>query len=135
MSKNPRKNLNKETDPTGDPIRAHCVRGLDLDTDCFSHGQLYVVCSRVGKPDNLYICTDNGTTKNIVYPQAGSYLCMDQRGLWPGMVIFGGQQIFRTRIFIVSFYDLSIDTYDTVVVGQWHWGLVDLYNFPPGFPI
>jgi hypothetical protein len=29
-----------------------------------------VACSRVGKPDNLYICTDNGTTKNIVYPQA-----------------------------------------------------------------
>jgi ATP-dependent DNA helicase PIF1 len=32
--------------------------GLDLDTDCFSHGQLYVACSGVG------------TTKNIVYPQA-----------------------------------------------------------------
>ncbi|PNF37833.1 hypothetical protein B7P43_G09110 [Cryptotermes secundus] len=43
---------------------------LDLDTGCFSHGQLHVACSRVGKPDNLYICTDNGTTKNIVYPQA-----------------------------------------------------------------
>lgn len=44
--------------------------GLDLRTDCFSHGQLYVACSRVGKPDNLCILTDNGTAKNIVYPQA-----------------------------------------------------------------
>ncbi|XP_060882081.1 uncharacterized protein LOC132953741 [Metopolophium dirhodum] len=26
------------------------VCGLDLRTPCFSHGQLYVVCSRVGKP-------------------------------------------------------------------------------------
>lgn len=44
--------------------------GLALDVDCFSHGQLYVACSRVDKPDNLYICTDNGTTQNVVYPQA-----------------------------------------------------------------
>ncbi|VDK72957.1 unnamed protein product [Onchocerca ochengi] len=29
--------------------------GLDLDTECFSHGQLYVACCRTGKPDNLYI--------------------------------------------------------------------------------
>src|SRR5258705_7682153 len=43
--------------------------GLYLDTDCFSHGQLYVACSRVGKPDNLFIFMQNGTAKNIVYPQ------------------------------------------------------------------
>ena len=35
----------------------------------FSHGPLYVACSRVGKPDNLFICTDNGTAKKVVYSQ------------------------------------------------------------------
>lgn len=30
------------------------VCDLDLETPCFSHGQLYVVCSRVGKPSSLY---------------------------------------------------------------------------------
>ena len=43
--------------------------GLYLHTDCFSQGQLYVACSRVGNPDNLFIYTETGTTKNIVYPQ------------------------------------------------------------------
>ncbi|XP_069175646.1 uncharacterized protein [Procambarus clarkii] len=38
---------------------------LYQDMDYFSHGQLYVACSRVGKPDNLYISTDNGTTKSM----------------------------------------------------------------------
>ena len=42
---------------------------IDLNTDCFSHGQLYVACSRVGKPDNLFVCTYNGTAKNVVYSQ------------------------------------------------------------------
>ena len=43
--------------------------GLYLHTDCFSQRQLYVACSRVGNPDNLFIYTENGTTQNIVYPQ------------------------------------------------------------------
>ena len=43
--------------------------GLYLHTDCFSHGQSYVACSRVGNPDNLFFYTETGTTKNIVYPQ------------------------------------------------------------------
>ena len=43
--------------------------GLYLHTDCFSHGQLFVAWSRVGDPENLFIYTETGTTKNIVYPQ------------------------------------------------------------------
>ena len=43
--------------------------GLYLHSDCFSHGQLYVAYSRGGNPDNLFIYTKTGTTKNIVYPQ------------------------------------------------------------------
>ena len=42
---------------------------IDLNMDCFSHGQLYVACSKVGKTDNLFIYTDNGTAKNVVYSQ------------------------------------------------------------------
>ena len=45
------------------------VVGLHLEKPCFSHGQLYVGCSRVGKADNLYIYAPDGKTKNIVYPR------------------------------------------------------------------
>uniref|UniRef100_A0A0L8HYC6 ATP-dependent DNA helicase n=1 Tax=Octopus bimaculoides TaxID=37653 RepID=A0A0L8HYC6_OCTBM len=47
------------------------VVGLNLLQPCFSHGQLYVGCSRVGDEKNLYILSDtHGKTENIVYEEA-----------------------------------------------------------------
>jgi len=44
------------------------VAGLNLKTPCFSHGQLYVPCSRVGKPGCLFIHALDCSTRNVVYP-------------------------------------------------------------------
>ncbi|CAM1327207.1 Uncharacterised protein r2_g3622 [Pycnogonum litorale] len=46
------------------------VTGLHLLQPCFSHGQLFVGCSRVGNGNDLFILTPNGKTKNVVYPAA-----------------------------------------------------------------
>ncbi|CAF1554974.1 unnamed protein product [Rotaria sp. Silwood1] len=46
------------------------VAGVNLETPCFSHGQLYVACSRVGTGENLYVFAPDGKTKNIVYKTA-----------------------------------------------------------------
>ncbi|GFV54584.1 ATP-dependent DNA helicase [Trichonephila clavipes] len=43
------------------------IAGIELQTPCFSHGQLYVACSRVGKEENLFVHSPNGTAKNVVY--------------------------------------------------------------------
>ncbi|GFW40603.1 ATP-dependent DNA helicase [Trichonephila clavipes] len=46
------------------------VCGLNLENPCFSHGQLFVACSRVGKPSDLFVYAPDGKTRNIVYPTA-----------------------------------------------------------------
>ncbi|XP_065662640.1 uncharacterized protein LOC136085277 [Hydra vulgaris] len=46
------------------------VVGINLEKPCFSHGQLYVACSRVGSPQNLYILALENKTVNVVYQNA-----------------------------------------------------------------
>ena len=46
------------------------VAGINLETPCFSHDQLYVACSRVGTGKNLYVFAPDAKTKNVVYQTA-----------------------------------------------------------------
>jgi ATP-dependent DNA helicase PIF1 len=46
------------------------VAGINLESSCFSHGQLYVACSRDGSGKNLFIFAPEGKTRNIVYQKA-----------------------------------------------------------------
>lgn len=42
------------------------VCGLNLENPCFTRGQLYVLCSRVGQPKNVFVYAKDGKIKNTV---------------------------------------------------------------------
>ncbi|KAL8587523.1 hypothetical protein ACOMHN_000929 [Nucella lapillus] len=46
------------------------IVGLNLKNDVFSHGQLYVGCSRVGDGNNLFVMANTKYVKNVVYKEA-----------------------------------------------------------------
>ena len=48
------------------------VRGLNLNNPCFSHGQLYVACSCVGKPSALFVLVPNTKTKKCCISEDAS---------------------------------------------------------------
>jgi ATP-dependent DNA helicase PIF1 len=43
--------------------------GVDVSEECFSHGQLYVVCSRATNKNQLFIYSRQTVTTNVVYPE------------------------------------------------------------------
>ena len=49
------------------------VAGLQLQEPCFSHGQLYVACSRVGSKSNLFtMCQPHGKCNSCHFRNCGT---------------------------------------------------------------
>nr|XP_018911732.1 PREDICTED: uncharacterized protein LOC109040297 [Bemisia tabaci] len=46
------------------------IAGINLRTNCFAHGQLYVACSRVKSNKHLFIYAPDKIIKNVVYKEA-----------------------------------------------------------------
>ena len=46
------------------------ARPIVMEELCFPHGQIYVACSCVEKPSDLFVYAPFGKTKNIVYTTA-----------------------------------------------------------------
>jgi ATP-dependent exoDNAse (exonuclease V) alpha subunit len=46
------------------------VAGVNLESSCFSHGQLYIACSRVETTKRLYIFAPGGQIVKVLYKKA-----------------------------------------------------------------
>ena len=61
------------------------VAGVHLREPCFSHGQLYVACSRVGSRNKLFVlCQEHGKCKNCDFPNCGTLYHKTENVVYPG---------------------------------------------------
>ncbi|KAL4091331.1 hypothetical protein QTP88_026034 [Uroleucon formosanum] len=79
------------------------VCGINLENPCFSHGQLYVACSPVGKPSDL-----------IVYAPAGWFETLQQFDFdikfWPGTWMAYVDTLSRVEPPSTGVPNISVDT-------------------------